>query len=77
MTQGDDDQIVPYADANPLSAKLIPNAKLKIYPGYRLHLCEIRDAMLDAVRGKMLHRVPVGAWGFGLRRCFAGCFHFG
>ena len=34
VLHGDDDQIVPYADAGPLSAKLIPDAKLKIYPGY-------------------------------------------
>jgi len=30
---GDDDQIVPYADAGPLSAKLLKNSTLKIYPG--------------------------------------------
>jgi non-heme chloroperoxidase len=34
VMHGDDDQIVPYADASLLSAKLIQNAKLKIYPGY-------------------------------------------
>jgi non-heme chloroperoxidase len=34
VLHGDDDQIVPYADAGPLSAKLAPNATLKIYPGY-------------------------------------------
>jgi len=33
VMQGDDDQIVPYADAAPLAAKLVPNATLKIYPG--------------------------------------------
>ena len=31
---GDDDQIVPYADAGPLSAKLLKNATLKIYKGF-------------------------------------------
>jgi hypothetical protein len=31
---GDDDQIVPYADAGPLSAKLLPNGTLKTYSGY-------------------------------------------
>ena len=30
---GDDDQIVPYADAALKSAKIVPNAELKIYPG--------------------------------------------
>lgn len=34
VLQGDDDQIVPVADAAPLSAALLPNATLKIYPGY-------------------------------------------
>ncbi|HMK23928.1 MAG TPA: alpha/beta hydrolase [Terriglobales bacterium] len=34
ILHGDDDQIVPYADAAPLSAKLVKNSRLKIYPGY-------------------------------------------
>jgi len=34
VMHGDDDQIVPYADAGPLSAKLLKNATLKIYPGF-------------------------------------------
>jgi len=34
VLHGDDDQIVPYKDAGVLSAKLIKNAQLKIYPGY-------------------------------------------
>jgi non-heme chloroperoxidase len=34
VLHGDDDQIVPYADASPLSAKLLKNATLKIYPGF-------------------------------------------
>jgi len=31
---GDDDQIVPYADSAPLTAKLLKNATLKIYEGF-------------------------------------------
>jgi non-heme chloroperoxidase len=31
VMHGDDDQIVPYADAGPLSAKLLPNGTLKTY----------------------------------------------
>jgi non-heme chloroperoxidase len=31
--QGDDDQIVPYADASPLAAKLVKGSILKTYPG--------------------------------------------
>jgi non-heme chloroperoxidase len=34
VLHGDDDQIVPYADAGPLSAKLLKNSKLKIYKGF-------------------------------------------
>jgi non-heme chloroperoxidase len=34
VMHGDDDQIVPYEDAGVLSAKLLPNATLKIYPGF-------------------------------------------
>jgi non-heme chloroperoxidase len=34
VMQGDDDQIVPYADAAPLAAKLLKNSKLTIYPGF-------------------------------------------
>jgi non-heme chloroperoxidase len=30
---GDDDQIVPYADSAPLSAKLLKNSTLKTYKG--------------------------------------------
>ena len=31
---GDDDQIVPYADSGPLSAKLVQNGTLKTYAGF-------------------------------------------
>jgi non-heme chloroperoxidase len=31
---GDDDQIVPYADSGPLSAKLVQNRTLKTYHGF-------------------------------------------
>jgi non-heme chloroperoxidase len=33
IIHGDDDQIVPFADAAPLSSKLVPDAELKVYPG--------------------------------------------
>jgi pimeloyl-ACP methyl ester carboxylesterase len=33
IIHGDDDQIVPFADSAPLSAKLVPDAELKVYPG--------------------------------------------
>lgn len=34
VMHGDDDQIVPYADAGPLSAKLLQNGTLKTYNGF-------------------------------------------
>ena len=34
VMHGDDDQIVPYADSAPLSAKLVNGAVLKTYPGF-------------------------------------------
>jgi non-heme chloroperoxidase len=34
VQHGDDDQIVPYADSAPLSAKLLQNATLKTYKGF-------------------------------------------
>ena len=34
VMHGDDDQIVPFANAGPLSAELLRNATFKAYPGY-------------------------------------------
>ncbi|MCS4258758.1 pimeloyl-ACP methyl ester carboxylesterase [Pseudomonas sp. BIGb0176] len=34
MMHGDDDQIVPYENAGVLSARLLQNSTLKIYPGF-------------------------------------------
>jgi non-heme chloroperoxidase len=34
VMHGDDDQIVPYADSAPLSAKLLRNSVLKTYKGF-------------------------------------------
>jgi non-heme chloroperoxidase len=34
VMHGEDDQIVPFADAGPLSAKLLKNASTKFYPGF-------------------------------------------
>lgn len=34
VMHGTDDQVVPYADAGPLSAELLPNGTLKSYEGY-------------------------------------------
>jgi len=34
VMHGEDDQIVPFADSGPLSAKLLKHGELKAYPGY-------------------------------------------
>jgi non-heme chloroperoxidase len=34
ILHGDDDQIVPIVAAGPLAAKIVKNAKLKVYPGF-------------------------------------------
>ena len=39
VMHGDDDQIVPFADAAPLSVKLLKNGTLKIYTGYPHGMC--------------------------------------
>ena len=39
VLHGEDDQIVPYKDAGVLSAKILPNATLKTYPGFPHGMC--------------------------------------
>jgi non-heme chloroperoxidase len=39
VMHGDDDQIVPYADSGPLSAKLVKGAILKTYKGFPHGMC--------------------------------------
>jgi non-heme chloroperoxidase len=51
IIQGDDDQIVPFANAGALQAKLIPNAKLKVYKGAPHGLC---TTMKDQVNEDLL-----------------------
>jgi len=48
VLHGDDDQIVPYMDAGVLSAKLLPNATLKIYPGYPHGMCTTHADTINA-----------------------------
>lgn len=48
VMHGDDDQIVPYADAGVLSAKIIKGAKLKIYPGYPHGMLTIHADVLNS-----------------------------
>jgi non-heme chloroperoxidase len=48
IMQGDDDQIVPIADASLLSAKLVKGAKLKVYPGAPHGLCSTLKEQVNA-----------------------------
>jgi len=51
IIHGDDDQIVPFADSAPLSAKLIPNATLSVYHGAPHGLC---STLKDRVNADLL-----------------------
>ena len=48
ILHGDDDQIVPYADAALLSAKIVKNAVLKIYPGLPHGMCQTSKDIVNA-----------------------------
>lgn len=48
VLHGDDDQIVPIADAAPLSAKLLKNSTLKIYPGLPHGMCTTHAEIINA-----------------------------
>ena len=55
VMHGDDDQIVPYADSAPLSAKLLKHGTLKTYAGFPHGMCtthaeQINADLLDFVR---------------------------
>jgi len=48
IMHGDDDQIVPIADASLLSAKLVPGAELKVYKGYPHGMLTVHADVLNA-----------------------------
>jgi non-heme chloroperoxidase len=48
VMHGDDDQIVPYADSAPLSAKLLKNATLKTYKGFPHGMPTTQAQMISA-----------------------------
>jgi non-heme chloroperoxidase len=59
---GDDDQIVPIADASELAVKLVPNGTLKVYPGAphgmpTTHKDEINADLLSFIKAES--RVPI------------------
>ena len=48
VMHGDDDQIVPYEDSAPLSAKLLVNGTLKTYPGFPHGMCTTKPEIVNA-----------------------------
>ena len=55
VMHGEDDQIVPFADSGPLSAKLLKNSQSKFYPGYphgmpTVHAEEIATDLLAFIK---------------------------
>jgi len=58
VMHGDDDQIVPYADSAPLSAKLLKNGIVKAYQGFPHGMCTthadvINRDLLAFIRGEL------------------------
>ena len=47
VMHGDDDQIVPYADSAPLSARLLRNGTLKTYPGLPHGMCTTHPDVIN------------------------------
>jgi non-heme chloroperoxidase len=47
IMHGDDDQVVPIADSAPLSAKLVRNATLKVYPGLPHGMCTTHPDLIN------------------------------
>jgi non-heme chloroperoxidase len=48
IMHGDDDQIVPIADSALLSAKIVKNAILKVYPGFDHGMCQTHKDQINA-----------------------------
>ncbi len=48
VMHGEDDQVVPYADSGPLSAKLVQNGTLKSYPGFPHGMPTTQAATINA-----------------------------
>ncbi|WP_198370023.1 alpha/beta fold hydrolase [Roseomonas rosulenta] len=48
VLHGDDDQIVPFADSAPLSARLLPKGTLKVYEGLPHGVCTTHPDLVNA-----------------------------
>ena len=47
ILHGEDDQIVPLAGSSLLSAKLVPDARLKVYPGLPHGMCTTHPGTIN------------------------------
>jgi non-heme chloroperoxidase len=47
VMHGEDDQIVPFADAGPLSAKLLKRSTFKAYPGFPHGMCTTNPEVIN------------------------------
>ena len=63
VMHGEDDQIVPFADSGPLSAKLLKNATTKFYPGFphgmpTTNAAQINTDLLEFVSSSKISAKP-------------------
>jgi non-heme chloroperoxidase len=61
ILHGDDDQIVPFADSGPLSAKLVKHATLKVYPDGPHGICQTEPDMVNRDLLAFIKGEPVAA----------------
>jgi non-heme chloroperoxidase len=61
ILHGDDDQIVPFADSGPLSAKLVKHATFKVYPGRPHGVCQTEPDMVNRDLLAFVKGQPLGA----------------
>jgi non-heme chloroperoxidase len=60
VMHGDDDQVVPYADSGPLSARLLKNGTLKTYPGFPHGMMSVHPEVINADLLAFIRGEPVG-----------------
>lgn len=66
ILHGDDDQIVPFANSAPLSAKLVKNSTFKVYAGEPHGICQTKPDMVNRdllafIKGQPLEGSTTGA----------------
>ena len=61
ILHGDDDQIVPIADSALLSAKLVRNGTLKVYPGLPHGMCTTQPELINRDLLAFIRGEPIAA----------------